>query len=142
MTPDGGEAFPYHDRVEVRFRDLDPMGHAHHSLPLMYFEEARAAAWRELVGPSLGAIHYIMAEVTVRFHARIRYPAMLDVGVRLARLGEKSWTLEYELRDEAGELLASGSTVQVMYDYAASRTRPVPPAVRAALERLRGSGDE
>ncbi|MBX6365767.1 MAG: acyl-CoA thioesterase [Gemmatimonadetes bacterium] len=134
----GGDAFPYHHRVELRFRDLDPMGHAHHSLPLIYFEEARAAAWRELVGPSLDDIGYVMRAVTVEYHARIRYPAVLDVGVRLARLGERSWTLEYELRDAAGVLLASGSTVQVMYDYAASRSVAIPAAVRGALERLRG----
>jgi acyl-CoA thioester hydrolase len=36
--------------VPVRFRDLDAMGHAHHTLPLIYLEEARAAFWRELKG--------------------------------------------------------------------------------------------
>ncbi len=44
------EAYRFRYAVDVRFRDLDPMGHAHHSLPLIYFEEARAAYWRDVVG--------------------------------------------------------------------------------------------
>ena len=36
--------------VDVRFRDIDAMGHAHHSLPLVYWEEARARYWRDVAG--------------------------------------------------------------------------------------------
>ncbi|MGH7446200.1 MAG: acyl-CoA thioesterase, partial [Longimicrobiales bacterium] len=73
--------------VPVRFRDLDPMGHAHHTLPLVYLEEARAAFWRMLKGSdSLDAIDYVMAEITLRFHARIRFPSTVTVGLSLSRV--------------------------------------------------------
>ncbi len=121
--------------VAVRFRDLDPMGHAHHTLPLIYFEEARAAYWREVAGRSgLQDIDYVIGEVQVRFHSRVRWPARLEVGVRVSRIGGKSFVMEYELRDGEGVLLATGRTVQVMYDYAAGRSIPVPAEL---VERIR-----
>ncbi len=121
--------------VAVRFRDLDPMGHAHHTLPLIYFEEARAAYWREVAGRSgLQDIDYVIGEVQVRFHSRVRWPARLEVGVRVSRIGGKSFVMEYELRDGEGVLLATGRTVQVMYDYVAGRSIPVPAEL---VERIR-----
>lgn len=119
--------------VEVRFRDVDVLGHAHHTLPLVYFEEARAAFWREVVGrPGIEGIDYLLAEATARYHDRIPYPARLDVAARVTRIGTKSFTMEYEARRD-GALLASGQTVQVMYDYAAGRAKPIPDDVRATL---------
>ncbi|HEX7051582.1 MAG TPA: thioesterase family protein [Longimicrobiales bacterium] len=125
--------------VDVRFRDIDAMGHAHHSLALVYFEEARAAYWRDVAGQEgLDGIDYTIAEVALRYHARIRFPARLTVALRVSRLGAKSFTMEYELRSAEGTLLASGRTVQVMYDYAAGTSKPIPPEVRRRIEAFEG----
>ncbi|HSK17905.1 MAG TPA: thioesterase family protein [Longimicrobiales bacterium] len=121
--------------VSVRFRDLDAMGHAHHTLPLIYLEEARAAFWRELRGSAaVESIDYVMAEITVRFHARIRYPSDVTVGLAVQRVGAKSFTTGFEVRSADGELLSSGSAVQVSYDYGADRSKPIDGHVRSALE--------
>jgi acyl-CoA thioester hydrolase len=120
--------------VPVRFRDLDPMGHAHHSLPLVYIEEARAAYWRDVVGRrGLGEIDYILAQATLRFVRRIEHPATLHIGLRVSRLGGSSFVMEYEIRDGRGDLLTTAETVQVMYDYEASRSKPIPESIRAAI---------
>lgn len=131
----GGSSFRFVHPVEVRFHDLDAMGHAHHSLPLIYFEEARAAYWREVVGRAgVEDIDYVMAEATLRYHARIRYPCRLEVRLRTSKIGTKSLIMEYEARTEAGELVADGRTVQVMYDYGAGRSIPVPEDVRGRIQ--------
>ena len=133
--------FRFHYAVQVRFRDLDPMGHAHHSLPLIYFEEARAAYWREVVGRvGLDAVDYIIAEALLRYHTRIRFPGNPTVGVRVARVGGSSLTLEYGLWTPESEVLASGRTVQVMYDYARECTVPVAGDVRARIEHFESGG--
>ena len=125
--------------VEVRFRDLDPMGHAHHSLPLMYWEEARARYWREVAGrPSVESIDYVMGEFTVRYHDRIWFPARLQSAVRVIRLGRSSWDAEYGLWDEDGRLLSSGASTQVMFDYDAGRSQALDDATRARIEEFEG----
>jgi acyl-CoA thioester hydrolase len=111
------------------------MGHAHHTLPLIYLEEARAEYWRTVVGRgSLESIEYIMAEITLRLHKRIHWPARLVVGLRVSKLGGKSFDMQFEIRDDAGDAAASGRTVQVMYDYAAGASTPIPADVRERIQ--------
>jgi acyl-CoA thioester hydrolase len=133
---DNSSDFRFRHPVEVRFKDVDVGGHAHHSHALVYFEEARWAYWREVIGSA--DVHYILAEATVRYHQRVLWPQRLDVGVRVSKLGKKHFEMEYEARSETGERLISGSTVQVWYDYAAGSSTRIPEAARESLERWDG----
>jgi acyl-CoA thioester hydrolase len=132
-APESG-AFSFFYEVPVRFRDLDALGHAHHSLPLIYIEEARAAWWREIVGQhGLDSIDYVLGQISVSFRRRILYPGTVRVGIRVGRVGNSSFTMEYELRSADGDLLATAETVQVMFDYAAGSSKPIPAAIRQRL---------
>ncbi len=133
------ESFRLVHDVAVRFRDLDPMDHAHHSLPLIYWEEARARYWREVAGrQDVRAIDYVMGEFTIRWHRRITFPATLKAGVRVTRLGEKSFDMEYGLWAEDGTLMAAGSSTQVMFDYDAGRSKPLDAETRRRIEDFEG----
>ena len=131
------DPFRYRRLIEVRFRDIDEMGHAHHTMPLIYIEEARTSYWRDVLGRA--ELDFIMGEVGVRYHRRIMYPSTVSVGVRTTRLGGRSLAMEYDIRDDAGELLADGWSEQVMFDYAAGKSKPVPAEMRErvlAYERV------
>jgi acyl-CoA thioester hydrolase len=129
----------FHWPVDVRFHDLDAMGHAHHSLVLVYIEEARAAYWRDVADRrDVADIDYVIAEVTIRFLHRIFFPGRLDIGVRVSRLGRSSFDMEYEVRDTGGELLATATTRQVMYDYATATSMAMPEEVRARISAFEG----
>ena len=131
--------FRYVHPVEVRFRDLDPMAHAHHSLPLMYWEEARARYWRDVAGrQDVAAIDYVMGEFTLRYHQRITFPSSLRAGVRVTRLGTKSFDMEYGLWDADGRLMSSGNSTQVMYEYAEERSKPLDNETRQRIESFEG----
>jgi acyl-CoA thioester hydrolase len=132
------ETFRFWHPVTVRFRDIDIGGHAHHADALIYFEEARWAYWMEVVGQGLDDLDYVLAECRVRWHARVLWPQTVRVGVRVVRVGRKHFEMAYEVRSEDGEKLQSGSTVQVMYDYAAGTSKPMPDELRATLEAFDG----
>lgn len=136
---DTNDIFRFRHPVRVRFRDIDAAGHAHHADALIFFEEARWAYWTQVVGKgTLAELDYVMAECRVRWHARVFWPQLLSVGVRVTRVGRKHFEMAYEVCSEAGEKLSSGSTVQVMYDYAAGVSKRVPNDVRAILEGFDG----
>jgi len=127
--------FRFRHAVDVRFQDVDLYGHAHHSKALIYFEEARWAYWTDVVGTQQPEnVAYVLSEVGVRYHERITYPSTLDVGVRVSLLGRKHFVMEYEIASAAGALLASGRTVQVMFDYSKEGSVPIPSGVRRAIE--------
>lgn len=138
MKPEPG-LFQLWYPVEVRFRDIDVGGHAHHSTVLVYFEEARARYWRDVVGKGHGEeIDFILAEARVRYHARITFPLVMNVGVRVSKLGKKHFLMEYLAVDPEGEPLASGETTMVMFDYQARRSKNLPPEVAAAIRSHEG----
>jgi acyl-CoA thioester hydrolase len=125
--------------VSVRFRDVDVAGHAHHSEALIYMEEARWAYWAEVAGRiGIGSVDYVLAEARLHFHRRVLYPDTVQVGVRVASVGRKHFEMEYEVRSGEGELLQTGTTIQVMYDYEAGASTRVPDELRERLEDFEG----
>ncbi len=137
--PDPTKAFRFRHPVEVRFQDLDACGHAHHSRALIYFEEARWAYWEAVVqARPIEEVGYVVAEVKVRYRRRIRYPMTVDVGVRVSQLAGKHFVMDYETRSGEGELVISGSSVQVMYDYATETSTVIPASIHSAIEAWDG----
>lgn len=142
MRPDPKD-FSFWHPVEVRFKDLDVGGHAHHSLVLVYFEEGRARYWKDVVGRGkVEDVDFILAEARVRYHARVFYPLRMRVGVRVSRLRRKHFVMEYLLEGPEEEALASGETVMVMYDYEEGRSKPVSREVESAIRAHEGDGLE
>lgn len=132
-------AFRFRHRVPVRFRDVDIGGHAHHSEVLVYIEEARWKYWEEVAGrEGVDAVDYILAEAGIRYKARILYPDLLTIELRVASIGRKHFEMAYRVRSGAGELLATARTTQVMYDYGTRGSVRVPDELRARIEAFEG----
>lgn len=71
------------------------------------------------------------------FKAPIVWGQPIRVGVRVARLGNKSFDVIYCIQDSQTELEhASGSTIQVAYDYHNAQTIPIPDKWRQILSRF------
>lgn len=133
------DSFRFRHPVSVRFRDIDVAGHAHHADVIIYFEEARWAYWTEVVGRgTLAELDYVMAECRVRWHARVLWPQVVSVGVRVTRVGRKHFEMAYEVRSAEGEKLSSGTTIQVMYDYEAGVSMRMSGELREILEAFDG----
>jgi acyl-CoA thioester hydrolase len=122
-------------RLDVRFRDCDPLGHANNAVYLTYLEQARFAHWRSLEGFTGGRDipGVILARAEIDFRRPARYGDVLEVRIGIAAVGRTSFTYEYEISDAAGNLVATAKTVLVMFDYAANRPMPIPDDIRAQL---------
>jgi acyl-CoA thioester hydrolase len=126
--------------VDVRFRDMDSMGHVNNAVYFTYFENARIAYWRAVPGiRSRRNLDYILARAECDFRSPTTLEDELFCHVRVASLGRSSFTFEYLLRDEqSGRIVAEGRTVQVMFDYAVRASRPLDPEMKAAIEQFEG----
>ena len=123
------EGFDFVHRETVRFRDLDSLGHVNNAVFLTYLEEARIAY---LVPLGAEASDMILARVEIDFRAPLRMGDELEIGVRPARIGTKSFDLEYEVHS-GRTLAAEAKTVLVSYDYATRRPVELPESWREAL---------
>ena len=133
--------YPFVTTVDVRFRDLDGMGHVNHAVYLTYFEAARLGYYAALTGrTAIEQIDMILVEVAAIYHAPASFGERLDVGARISRIGTKSFEMEYLIvRPADGRRIASGRSVQVMYDYAAGRSVPVSDEFRMRVATAQGS---
>ena len=126
----------YSHRLDVRFRDCDPLGHANNAVYLTYLEQARLHYWRGLWGfgePGSLVPGVIMARAEIDYRLPARYGQTLEIRIDLAAIGRTSFTYDYEIVDEEDRSIASARTVQVMYDYATAKPVPIPDEIRQKM---------
>jgi acyl-CoA thioester hydrolase len=131
--------FAYRHRLSVRFRDCDAMGHVNHAVYLTYFEQGRLTFWRELTGTPSPHTPVIIARAECDYRAPAHFGDELEVRVAVGEIGRSSFTLRYEIaHGVSGQLIASGKTVMVSYDYQKNASIPLPAPTRELLSRMKG----
>lgn len=126
--------------IVPRFRDTDAMGHINNVVYITYLEVARQVYWRKLTGVNdYGAVPFILASVTCDFRSEALVDEVLEVGIRCAWIGGKSFAFAYEIREQQTQrLVVEATSVQVCYDYEAKKSIPMPDALRKAAEAMEG----
>lgn len=125
--------------VDVRFNDLDGLGHVNNAIYLTYLEHCRMRFFTEEAGSrSERDFPFILAHAAIDYKAPIKMGAQPTVKMWTSRIGGKSWDFDYEVRNAATKAVyATARTVQVAYDYKAKATTPIPAALRTQLESIR-----
>lgn len=129
--------YTYTVDLEVRFRDLDPMGHVNNALYATYLEQARAHYFDEIVGTSLPEAPTVLAHLEIDYRHEINLEDTATVSMRVPRLGESSIPMEYEIR-AGDDVAATAETVQVVFDWDTRDSRSIPSEWRRNIESFEG----
>ncbi len=147
VSTNPGDYSCHHD-IDVRFRDLDAMGHVNNAVFVTYLELGRVAYMRCLVGGDAGQFDhkdwkrifpFVVAELSCRYLAPVSLDDPVTVHLRVSRLGRASFDFEYFVTTDQGRPAAVGWSVQVAYDYETGQPMELPEWMRGAVERLEGS---
>jgi len=124
-----------------RFRDTDAMGHLNNAVYVTYFEVARTAYWRALTGDrDYQKVPFILAHTTIDFRSPAFVHETLLVGIRVSRLGTRSFECSYRVEDEATKrLVCEGRSVQVIFDYEKEESFPMPADLKAKVRAFEGN---
>ncbi len=117
--------------VDVRWRDVDALGHVNHAVFLTYFEEGRDAFFVRALGSDPV---YVVVRLEVDLRAEVRYAhRQVTVRIEVERLGTTSLTTRETILTPAQEIAAQARVVTVRWD--ADQRKPVPfsEAERARL---------
>lgn len=128
--------YTYEVDVDVRFRDLDPMGHVNNAVYASYLEHARTAYFEDVLDVPLPEVDTVLAHLELDFRRAVELRDDVTVATRVPSLGESSVTMEYAVRAD-GATAATGETVQVAVDDAGS-PRPLPDAWRERIRSFEG----
>ena len=126
--------------VKVRANDLDSLSHINNAVYFTYLEMARDGYWIHVFGSERQLRDdIILARAELDYRAQASDDHDLNVAIRVSRIGNSSFEFRYEVIQQDTDLLvAEGSSVQVMFNYANNRKIPMPEAVRQRMLEFEG----
>jgi acyl-CoA thioester hydrolase len=119
--------------IDVRFRDIDAMGHVNNAVFFTYFEQGRVRFTH--LNPQLG-ISFILAHVSCDYIRPVMLENQLTLRMWVNEIGTKSFGFRYELVDRSDDesvVYATGESVQVFFDYSKNVSKKIPKELRRSL---------
>ena len=125
--------------VAVAWGEQDLFGHVNNIVYFRYFESVRMH-YLDRIGVlrshNESGKGVILASTTCDFKKPVTWPQRLTVSAGATHVGNTSFTMDYLITDEQGDPVATGTSVQVMYDYSVPGKIRVTDEVRAAIQRI------
>jgi acyl-CoA thioester hydrolase len=116
-------------RLRVRYKDTDTMSVVYYGNYLTYFEVGRVEYLRERGWPMSVVnerVHLPVVEAFVKYVKPARLDDLLEISSRVSERKRASFKFSHEIRNEAGDLLATGHTVHACWNPATSRMIAIP----------------
>lgn len=124
-------------RIDIRWRDLDSLGHVNQAVYQTYGEEIVDAWFRDVLDLPKGEVwDYVVVRLQTDYRSELRLDDEQVVGsTKVVRLGTSSVTLAVELRAGSdGRVAAETEVVFVCWDKEERAARPLTDEERAKLE--------
>jgi len=132
--------FTFSHSLRVRWAEVDRQGIVFNGHYLMYFDVGITEYWRALGYPypdgllQHGTDLYVK-KASIEYHASAQYDDVLNVMVRVARIGRSSLQFLLEIHRGA-EHLISGEVLYVNADPTTRKSQSVPEFLRQAIGNL------
>jgi len=132
--------FAFCHGLRVRWAEVDRQGIVFNGHYLIYFDVGITEYWRAIGYPYPDALaeqgcDTFAVKATVEYQAPARYDDLLDVLVRVGRIGRSS--IQFLLEIHRGETqLIAGELIYVNADADSRKPAPVPAFLREAIARF------
>ncbi|WP_372875951.1 acyl-CoA thioesterase [Pseudomonas sp.] len=125
--------------ITTRWHDNDLYGHVNNVTYYSYFDSAVNAYLIEVGGLDIhnGEVVGFVVSSSCDYFASIAFPERIEIGLRVAKLGNSS--VQYELavfKQGEEQACAAGRFVHVFVERASNRPLPIPERLRTALADL------
>ena len=131
------EQFAQRMTIPVRWGDMDALGHVN-NVKFFTFDESVRIAYFDVLARAdatfMKTHGMILAHIGADFIAQLHYPATLEVGLRVARIGRSSLNTVAAMFSD-GKLIAVTKGVIVWFDYANQKTMAIPEHVRDLIRK-------
>jgi acyl-CoA thioester hydrolase len=126
----------FRQQIEVRWADMDALGHVNNARYFRYMEQARIAWMAQLDSEVMrGEEGPIIVAANCQFLRPIVYPATIEVSCEVSELGRSSFPIRHviTLAGNPGEKFAEGEVILVWVNYKQGKSVPLPDWLRAAF---------
>ena len=117
--------FPFHHKIQTRWKDIDSFGHINNAVYLTYIEDARTSCFKrwDLKNQSKSVI---VASIKIDYFDQIKHPSKLIIGSKISRIGNSSFDILSGLFVNKQKMPSATSLVTcVCYNYDNNQAVPV-----------------
>ena len=133
FDPRARESYRAWTAIPIRFADQDVLGHVNNVAVATYLEHARCTHLIPAMRIHAPGLSTVIARIVIDYLHEMRFPATVDVGVRITRMGNKSFVISGGVF-LAQHCCATSEATMVFFD-TGQRKSAVPPT--ALLDALR-----
>ena len=138
-TPNNRDAYRHFQAIPTRWMDNDVYGHVNNVVHYSYFDTVvnQYLIQQGALDIENSQVVGLVVETGCQYFAPITFPDLVTAGLRVAKVGNSS--VRYEIgifRNAEQHASAQGFFVHVYVDRGTRRPTPLPPALRAAVERI------
>jgi len=124
--------FKFIIELDTRWADMDWIGHVNNATFLTYIESARIKLIEDL---GFLEVPIIMASIKIDYINQLKYPATMQIGQKISRIGNSSFDILTGIFEKTKEtLITLSTTTLVCYDYKTQKSIKVPNQIIALLE--------
>jgi acyl-CoA thioester hydrolase len=126
--------------IQIRFVDIDKMGHVNNATILSYFEIARTNFFDDVIGQQDNWFErgLIIAHTDIDYYAPVYLRDEVNAYVRIVKTGTKSFGIEHLLvktsNSKEETICAVATTVLVCMDYTKKQTIAIPAEWKEKLQ--------
>jgi acyl-CoA thioester hydrolase len=133
--------FKFSATTRVGFSDTDAQGIVYYGRYMPYFDLARVEYHRNLdmLQTEPSDRQFVMRAMNVEYHAPARFDDLIEVWVRIARIGTSSVTYEFAAYLEGDELAVTATQTLVLIDMDARKPSPIPDWWKEKVREFEGS---
>jgi acyl-CoA thioester hydrolase len=142
---DAKPPFKYSSLTRVGFSDTDAQGIVYYGRYLPYFDQARVEYARHLEMLATGPEEheFVMRASTIEYHAPARFDDLLEVFIRVSRIGRTSATYEcaaYRVDDDV--LMVTAQQTLVLVDLEERKACAIPDSFKERIRAFEGEDVE
>lgn len=122
--------------IQIRFNDIDQLGHVTNSVYQQYFDLGKMAYFDFVLGERMNfqTEGLIVVTLTINFLSSVKLYDDVEVRTKVTRLGNKSLDLLQEIFDKtSGETVADCKSVMVGFKGETEESIPVPDRWRKKI---------
>lgn len=122
--------------IQIRFNDIDALGHINNNVYFSYFDLGKTTYLEEIrpVAVSWTQGLMVVAHIEVDFLSPVYYKEKIAVDSKVTRLGDKSGTFLQQIRNvETGEIKCRCESIFVTYDALTQSSIPIPDDWRRVI---------
>ena len=138
------ESFKHSVPIQIRFSDIDAIGHINNNIYFSYFDLGKVHYFEELRASAVSWIEgiVVVAHLETDFFSPIYYKEQIAVDTKVLKIGTKSITILQQLRSiKTQEIKCRCTSVIVAYEAKLQASMDIPAEWKEVISVYEGLGN-